>query len=348
MPGIKVGFWNLENLFDTKISEIAADFHYTPANGWTKQVYDKKIENLASIIASMHNGDGPDILGVCEIENDDVLNDLKNEIGNNDLEFVQAPSPDIRGIDVGLFYCSDKLELKTKTPHLVHHRYPTRDILESKFKVIENNAELHVMVNHWPSRMRGKYETEPLRINVAEYCGRLVDNILKLNRKDFLALDDTQQNLDKINKKWNKNVLLMGDFNDEPFDRSILNYLQAVKDLDHIEELVKASSGQNIPNPKKYLRLKAYLFNCMWSLLGSSDVGTYHFSPSPNTMNMLDQFIISRGLYYGEQKLKMKLQSLNIFTDVIGTTKGRPRKFNWDNTKGYSDHFPIECVIDTL
>ena len=356
MADIKVAFWNLENLFDTTASEIATDLEFTPANGWTQAAFSKKVENLASVINMMHGGQGPDLLGICEIENKDVAQTLIDQIGRPDYELAHVEHPDIRGIDVSLIYSSSVFDLSPDLPtdrnpvgHLVHLRYPTRDIFEVKLHVLENDAELTVFVNHWPSRRLGQYESEPSRIAVAEHCGRLVDRVLKFSRTEFLALSDTNASLTKINERWNRNVFVMGDLNDEPFNRSVLNYLLASRDHDHVEELVKASSGRNIPTAETYLKLRAYLFNCMWPLLGQSDIGTFFFSQATNTMNLLDQFIISRGLLFGEQKLRMDLASVKIFTPSVMTTpKGRPRPFDRQTGKGYSDHFPIEAIVKTV
>jgi hypothetical protein len=354
MADIKVAFWNLGNLFDTTASDIATDLEFTPEQGWNQVAFDKKVENLASIINMMHNGQGPDLLGICEIENKGVADTLVNQLGRPDYQIAHVESPDIRGIDVSLIYSSNVFELAAELSsnpvgHLVHFRYPTRDIFEVRLRVVENGAELIVFVNHWPSRKQGQYESEPYRIAVAAHCGRLVDQILKLSRNEISALADTDASLATLNERWNRNILVMGDFNDEPSNRSILDYLLASRDRNHVEELVKASRGKHIPTAETYLKLRAYLFNCMWPLFGQSDVGSLFFSNATNSMNLLDQFIISRGLLYGAQKLQMRLSSVSILTPSVMTTpKGRPRSFDRQTKKGYSDHFPIEAIIGTV
>jgi hypothetical protein len=129
----------------------------------------------------------------------------------------------------------------------------------------------------------------------------------------------------------------------------VLDYLQGTKDLDHLEEEIKAASGKQLPEPGSYLGRRAYLFNCMWSLLGKPDQGTLYFSEATNSMNLLDQFFVSRGLFYGKQKLRMLGDNVEIFTPPVMTTpKGRPRAFDKKTKKGYSDHFPITSIIQTL
>lgn len=350
MSEIKIAFWNLQNLFDTTASEIAADLEFTPENGWTEERLNQKIDNLSLIIKSLHGGVGPDLLGLCEIENDGLTQKLIEKIGRQDYKIVHAPSPDIRGIDVALIYSNTILEqVGEAVPHLVHFRYPTRDILEVKFKVKENNSELVVFVNHWPSRKAGKYESEPLRMALADYCGRLVDEHLKIQRTDYIGLANDESTLKLVNDTWDKNMILMGDFNDEPYDRSITNYLQASKDLDHIEEGFRRSGNNFKPEIKSYLQREAYLFNCMWALMGNSDTGTHFFSQSINPMNLLDQFIVSRGLYFGKQKLQIDLTKIKIFTDIMSCPeKRRPRLFDKNTGQGFSDHYPIETVIKIM
>jgi hypothetical protein len=355
MSNIKIAFWNLQNLFDTHVSEIAADLGFTPADGWTQSVYENKVANLAAVIQLMHAGDMPDLLGLCEIENKGVVEDLIAAVGRDDYEVAHDDSPDIRGIDTSLIYSREVFELAgDPVGHMVHLRYPTRDIFEVPIRVLETGAELRVFVNHWPSRRNGVYESEPFRLAVANHCGQLVDQVLKFSRLEYLAMPDTAATQEQLNQRWNRNVLLMGDFNDEPYNRSLMDFLQASSGEDHMEENMRKSGGRNTPSPASYLGRQAYLFNCMWRFLGEPDEGSHYFSGSTNSMNMLDQFILSRGLYYGLQGLKIDLDSLVIFKPEIMSSgeKNRPRAFQFtkdgSQSSGYSDHFPIQAILETL
>jgi len=355
MTVIRIAFWNLQNLFDLRDSDIATDLGFSAADGWTQPVYEQKVANLAAVIKQMHAGKGPDLLGVCEIENKQVLEDLRAAIGRPDYEIAHAESPDIRGIDASLYYSSAIFEpAGDPVGHLVHLRYPTRDIFEAPLRVKATGAEIVVLVNHWPSRSNGTYESEPYRMTVATYCGRLVDQTVLLPREEFLALADTPSALDLIRGRWDRNVLLMGDFNDEPFNRSILDYLVASSGEDRLESNIGSANNVHLPAPGVYLRKIAPLFNCMWPLLGKPDEGTYYFSAATNSMNMLDQFMITRGLYYGLRGLKMKLDSVEIFKPAIMASgkKKRPKKFEFNQAgvkvSGFSDHFPIQAEIEVL
>lgn len=354
MSAINVAFWNVKNLFDTTASPIATDLEFTPEEGWTEEVYGVKVENIASIIRQMHDGAGPDLLGLCEVENRGVVDDLLAKIGRDDYRVAHVESPDIRGIDCSLVYSAKVFNdpaAEDMTGYRVNFRFPTRDIFQVRLTLKSTGAELNVLVNHWPSRRNGQYQSEPLRIAVAERCGQLVNDLLKLDRQAYSEVPDAAGELEKLNARWNRNLLLMGDFNDDPFCRSVTDYLLASKDLDKVEEEVKASPHRKIPAIDTYIERQPALFNLAWPLLGEPDKGTIFFSgESANTMNLFDQFIVSRGLWYGESGLKARPGSMQIFTtpEMASSIKKRPKAFDKKTRKGFSDHFPVELIIDTV
>jgi endonuclease/exonuclease/phosphatase family metal-dependent hydrolase len=354
MTEIKIAFWNVQNLFDTTASPIAADLEFTPEQGWTDEVFAIKVTNLANIIKQMHDGAGPDLLGLCEVENKDVVERLMAEIGRADYRLAHVESPDIRGIDCSLIYSANIFNdppVEDIQGHLVYFRFPTRDIFQVRLTLKATGSELNVFVNHWPSRRQGQFQSEPHRITVGERCGQLVDEVLKLDRESYADVPDTGDGLAQLNERWNRNVLLMGDFNDDPFSRSITDYLLASKDLDKVEELLKSEKKRETPSMRSYLERKPALFNLSWPLFGMPDTGTIFFSgDSANTLNVFDQFIVSRGLRFGESGLKARPDSVKIFRPSGITTgaKMRPKAFDKKTKKGFSDHFPIEMIIDTV
>jgi endonuclease/exonuclease/phosphatase family metal-dependent hydrolase len=357
MPLIKVASWNLQNLFDTTASNIAADLEFTPEQGWDDEALDKKLTNLATVIKAMHGGQGAELLGIVEVETKPLLEDLVARTGLPNLKVAHADNPDLRGIDTSLVYNAQVFDLAAEPiSHVMHLRHRTRDVFQVPLTVKANGAALHVFVNHWPSRSAGQYETEPLRIAVAENCARLLDRLVKFERDEYLALPDTPDTLDALNARFDTNALFMGDFNDEPSSRSLVEYALAGKDLDHIEEVVKKASAndtsgrKHTPAPARYLEQRAYLFNCMAQLSGAADTGTLHFSQGTNTMNLLDHFLVSRGLLFGRARLKLQLDSVRIFRAPTMTSDGkqRPIAFDKKTKKGTSDHFPIVAVIEIL
>ena len=132
MEDIRVAFWNVQNLFDTAESDIAADFEFTEGEGWTPARLDEKLGALATVINAMFDGAGPELLGLCEVENREVLEMLVQRLGGN-LRIAHVDSPDIRGIDASLVYCGDRFEIAASgeplnpeggavRAHLVHLR----------------------------------------------------------------------------------------------------------------------------------------------------------------------------------------------------------------------------------
>ncbi|MEP3478883.1 MAG: endonuclease/exonuclease/phosphatase family protein [Fuerstiella sp.] len=352
---IKVAFWNLQNLFDIEASQLASDLEFTPVHGWDRDTFEQKVRNLADVIRQMFNGQGPDLLGICEVENERVANMLVQAIGRDDYAVAHVEHPDIRGIDTSLIYSKKIFDFdKEKTKgHLVHLRYPTRDIFEVHLRVKQNESDLVVLVNHWPSRRAGRLESEPFRLTVASHCGKLVDDNLKLDRHQYLKLKDSDLSLFRLNNAWDRNVLVMGDLNDEPWDRSVREILRSGYSVDHIEEPIRYSRGC-LPSFRSYASKNASLFNPMWSLMNRPDQGTHYYSKSVQTMNILDQFVLSRGLYFGLQGLQVhQLNSMvpdvDVFRpEIMCTRKGRPRSFDRDNKSGFSDHFPILTTMDVL
>ncbi|OUC09075.1 hypothetical protein RY27_05090, partial [Litorilinea aerophila] len=171
MGTIRFVWWNLENFFDTDDDPISRDFQFTAAHGWTPQVFRAKMANLAAGLNATHNGAGPELLAVAEIEKDDLLAALVEAMGNAHLTVARDPSGtrDLRGIDVAVAYDRRKLSLLAMRSHLVHLRYRTRDVFEVEFEINATGERLVLIASHWPSRRLGRYRSEPLRIAVAEH-----------------------------------------------------------------------------------------------------------------------------------------------------------------------------------
>ncbi len=392
MEKINVAFWNLGNLFDTvTTSSIASDLEFTPPRGWDDAAKEKKMENLAKTINSLHNGEGPDLMGLCEIENEKTAQELIEKLEKQDVYAVAqyTDSPDIRGIDTCLIYSKNMFRFNFAKRYNINFRYPTRDVFLVNLSVLQNNAEISVLVNHWPSRGGGRFETEPLRIGVAENCARAVEDVVKVPIGELQKLPDNIRNneevLAKINQRWNRNVLIMGDFNDNPYDRSILNYLHATPDKNRLidwKDLFEHPNLRKWPASRQtdkhnYLFQHASLYNCMWGLIPD---GTIFYEGG---FDLYDQFIVSKGLLHGEQGLKMDLGGLKIdkstkmmnhvhhdtfephgegkihpiymespmeFVYIKKDQDGNDRYMpsGRDAYTGFSDHFPIQSVVDIL
>ena len=351
MGTINFVWWNLQNFFDTDDDPISKDFQYTAAHGWTTDVFAAKKANLAAALNATHDGAGPDLLAVAEIEKDDLLAELIAEMGNPHLKVARDVSgtSDLRGIDVAVAYDDRKLRVIDLKSHLVHLRYRTRDIFEVDFEVLETGELLVVFGTHWPSRKLGKYRSAPLRIATAEHLAHLVEAHVKVAPETYEHLR-AQDNIDPVRAKWETKVLIAGDLNDEPHDRSLLEHLRASGELDRV-----IGETNDIDGFKKhtgdYRGQECFLFNATWKLLTQTETGTYFmdslFSGDKfsNRYQVIDQIIASRGLVSG-QGLTLDLSSVQVFRDkLVATGSGRPRSFSKKRKTGTSDHLPVTAVL---
>ncbi|KAK3582615.1 hypothetical protein CHS0354_024169 [Potamilus streckersoni] len=219
-------WWNVENLFDTVNDPRKNDDEYTPTGKreWTEQRLNKKFENLAHVIKDISKRNKkqfPDIMGFCEVENEPLLDQLyKKYIKAANHKIVYHESMDSRGIDVSFVYNSKTFRLINKKVIGVKiYDKPTRDILLGHFKDLKKGYDLYVFLNHWPSRIGGEEKTELKRISAAKSLRHAIDSLLKKNA--------------------DADILLMGDFNDEPIDKSILTYLKSSGSRDYVKKGTK-------------------------------------------------------------------------------------------------------------
>jgi endonuclease/exonuclease/phosphatase family metal-dependent hydrolase len=319
MRDLFVAFWNTENLFDVENSaERLAWLRTTLKNelkGWTDQVLDKKTGQLSSIIKKMNGGNGPDLLGLVEVENKPVLQRLVDALAglNRNYAIAHHDGSDQRGVDVAFIYDGDTVNASEQYSHVILKRTATRDLFQVNFKTKAGN-DLIVIGNHWPARTEGVLESEPYRIIAGETLSYWARRIQEEKGKDCA-------------------ILVMGDFNDDPFNRSIREYALSVNSP---EEVLSARS------PK--------FLNLMWQLLAD---GAVTFSGEGGA-NILDQFWISQGILNGRSKLRKKDGSVKIETfPELKDRSGNPRRFSRPSDtgydpQGYSDHFPISMILQEL
>jgi endonuclease/exonuclease/phosphatase family metal-dependent hydrolase len=305
---LKVGFWNMENLFDTR-NDAWNDDDFTPEGQylWDENRYQQKLKNMARVLDSIQ----ADIFGMCEVENKRVLLDLRATLVSTtgkQYEIVHFDSPDERGIDAAIYYHKEKLNLITAStvPVVLPNNQKTRDILHAVFYHTASGDTLHYFVNHWPSRRGGMEGSAGKRALAAEALRRELQS----------------QNL------WNKAFIIVGDFNDNPWDSSISKVLGACK-----------------PAVKSDCRIH--------NLSGFHDVtqtGTLKYN---NKWDIFDQIMIGSALWNkASATLKFKPYSNQIFAPEWilqhgGKYEGHPlRTFGgktWLN--GYSDHLPVTAEL---
>jgi predicted extracellular nuclease len=318
MANYYITWWNLENLFDSenaprtdKLGRVLKK----ELEGWSDEILEKKIKQLVKMLRTINGLNGPDILGVCEVENENVLKKFRDSLQqtlDRGYEIIHADTQDERGIDVAFLYDKDKFAVDPQKVffHVIVKRYATRDIVQANFRSKISNTEFVLVGNHWPSRSGGQLESEPYRIMAGETLAYFNQRIQDVHSQA-------------------RPILVMGDFNDEPFNRSITEYAKSTVSADRV---LKARS---VP----------WLYNLMWEVIGSR-AGTFYYS---DAFNVLDQFMVSRGMLIDNAKLKAQQGSIRIEVFREMSKNGIPRKFGRPSEAldqdGYSDHFPISLVL---
>lgn len=315
---VLIGFYNLENLYDTVNNTMIDDEEFLPNSErhYTGRIYKDKLDRLASVISQMGtdiNPDGLALLGVAEIENDTVLTDLANTalLKNRNLKFVHYNSPDRRGVDVGLFYNPKYFKplhsepLFVKLPGGSKESFYTRDILY--VKGLMDGDTIHVFVNHWPSRSGGEERSMPARAAAAGVAKNKIDSIIGANPAS--------------------KVVLMGDLNDDPISPSVAKVLGA--------------KG----NEKKVTQTE--LFN-PWVDMYKKGLGTLAYQ---DAWGLFDQIIVS-GSWLPKDQSGYFFQKPVIFNkDFLVQKTGKFRGYSkrtWDGMTynyGYSDHFPVYLMM---
>lgn len=315
-----VAFYNLENLFDTENDPYTYDDDRTPQgkDNWTEENYKDKLSKLAYAISRIgynQTGTTPAILGVCEIENRQVLEDLIQQpaLANSGYDIIHYDSPDRRGIDVALLYKrnnflplhSQARVLKLFESGETGKRIFTRDqlVVSGLFE----GEEMHVVVHHWPSRSGGEAGSSYKREAAAALNKKIIDS---LYRKDPYA-----------------KIINMGDFNDDPGNKSLKEILGAKAKKEKV-------GWQQLYNPMAQLRKQG--------------IGSLAYRDS---WNLFDQILVSQTLlgpdYSTYSFFRAGVFNESFLITPLGKYKGYPfRSFGEEGyTGGYSDHFPVYIYL---
>lgn len=307
-----IASYNIENLFDT-IDGPNDDSEFLPNSPkqWNQEKYQKKLEKLSEVILSMHPQNiGPDIIGLIEIENKKVVEDLMNygKLADGKYQIVHYESADKRGIDVALCFKTQNISLINSTFYRPYDdtdtSFFTRDILHVTLLMGKKDT-IHFFVNHWPSR-RGGEESEEKRILVADLLEKKIDSLKARNL--------------------NSRIIVMGDFNDNPANWSITETLKAKLKKEEVRE--------------------GDLWNVM-SDMASRGLGTHRYK---NEWNMLDQFMLSYPLVHAKKGVRYHeafIYNPDFIQEKEEPFKGSPYRTYVGNKYlgGYSDHFPILLIL---
>lgn len=305
-------FYNVENLFDTIDNQGKADFEFTPQSkkDWNTKRYEKKINDIAHVLMDIDTVGEPGLIGMAEIENQSVLEDLvkTKRMKPYHYKIIHEESPDYRGIDVALLYRPDLFKEISHQTIGIHFpndpNYHTRDILYAKL-LSAGNDTLNVFVNHWPSRLGGQVASEPQRVFVASVLKIHVDSVLKARP--------------------NGKVIIIGDMNDTPLNKSLHVTLGATPDT------------------------TSQLHNLMYKLAASGK-GTYYFR---GDWDMLDNLVVSHIMLEDPTGWHVKPSSGHIFHERWMEYKNRKgiltpnRTYGGPNYYGgVSDHFPVYAILN--
>ncbi len=308
-----VGFYNLENLFDTHHDEGKNDYEYLPdgANKWTDLKYTHKLKNMSQVLYEMGTDrlrTGCAIIGVSEVENEHCLRDLCNQpsLAKRGMKFIHIEGPDKRGVDCGLLY-NPRFFTPSKhwlQPYLLKEGVndrPTRGFLTVQGNMAGDS--ITVIVCHWPSRFGGS----PLREWAGDQVKAEKDSILRANP--------------------HMKILIMGDMNDDPFSPSMAENLGARRKISDVKP-----SG---------------LYNPWWQILLDGR-GTLKYD---GKWNLFDQIVMSHSCIQGVNK--KDYSSLTFYKAEIfmrdylfqdgGKYKGNPKRTHAGGVwlDGYSDHLPV-------
>ncbi len=304
----RVIFYNAENLFDTINDRDINDEDFLPEGKlkWNTKKYQTKLSRLARVISTMLDTVQPLVIGLCEIENKKVLDDLIEQPVLKKFKFgiVHHNSPDERGIDCALLYNKSVVEPVFDATLPVNFPYETkdktRDILYFK-AFMGDEYSIYFFVNHWPSRRGGQEESEKKRIAASNALKAKIENL-------YLGEPYAR-------------VVIMGDFNDNPTDQSIIHLL--------------TSDKKSKTQP---------LSNLMLPLFTNKEF-TLKFG---NETDVFDQFIVSKNLLDDKSKYMVHNSKAKIFSPewlLFNHPKNGVipnRTFaNGRWTAGYSDHLPV-------
>jgi hypothetical protein len=314
---VRIIFWNVENFYDPYDDTTKLDDEFTSggAKHWNYSKFSVKLNHVSKTILAAGGWEAPAIACMCEVENRYVLNKLIYETPLKPWHYkiVHHDSPDLRGVDVAMLYRPAVFTLVSQKSIAI--RFPfdtisqTREILMVKGVLFKSDT-LTLFINHWPSRRGGYLASQPRRNYVASVLRHLVDSVLRTNEKT--------------------NILIMGDFNDEPTNESLFQILRAKTDT------VK-------PDAKD-------LFNLMGIRNKQHPEGTLKFR---NQWSTFDQIIVSGILIKGLAGLKAGPQNAGIFhpsflLEEDNTYFGKKLYRTYSGPGyhgGFSDHLPVMVEI---
>ena len=309
-----IAFYNQENLFDTIPGPNDVEFTPDGVNKWNTEKYLRKLDHMSDVISQIGSEmfpGGPAILGISEVENRSVVEALVNtpklKLGKYD--FVHYESPDYRGIDVALLYRKDFF--KVTNSRSVRLRLKDNPNWTSRDQLVVtgifDNEQIHIIVNHWPSRSGGEKRSQPLREAAAALTRSIVDSLYRTEP--------------------NAKIFIMGDLNDDPVNNSVIKVLDAKGKLEDVKK-----GGLFNPMWKLYKEgIGSIAYQDSWSLFDQIIVSEPLLGEDKSTFKFF----------------KAKVFNASFIAQKTGQFAGYPFRTYVGNTwqGGYSDHFPVYVFI---
>jgi len=313
-----IAFYNVENLFDTIDDVATRDDRRTPLgkDRWTSVRYAHKIDNLAYVISQigiLNRKSAPDLLGLCEVENRAVLQDLVEhpKLAPFNYGIVHMNSPDERGIDVALLYKKHLFIPSDFKSHrlLLFNEDGYRDYTRDQLVVsgFLDGEVFSILINHWPSRSGGEERSNSLRVLAAQRNKHIIDSLLRVDPKT--------------------KVITMGDLNDNPIDHSLKKTLGSVR-------LPKMADSIRLYNPMERLYRKG--------------VGSLAYR---DQWHLFDQILLNHQLLQSQYENYTFWKAQVFAPAFLITQKGRYKGYPFRTysggayTGGYSDHFPVYIYV---
>jgi predicted extracellular nuclease len=313
---VRIVFYNVENLFDTRDDSLTNDQEFLPEGDrkWTYERFRRKIVRIYQTLVALGEGEMPAVIGLCEIENREVLNRLIYDTPLSRLKYqvVHRESPDARGIDVALLYRPDVFHFDSaawlRVP--LSGKETTREILMVKGRLWETDT-IYFYVNHWPSRYGGAGGSAAKRLAAA--------STLAVSVKDVFLTSS------------HSNIVIMGDFNDEPGDESLLaiNEILANNPVDGLFRLANLSVKSSVTDLEGTIKHQG-----SWSVF--------------------DQVLVSQAMIEGVNGCRLAVEKAQVFkadflleTDEVYTGYKPFRTYSGPGYhNGFSDHLPVSIIIE--
>jgi hypothetical protein len=348
-------FWNIQRVFGSQGSPIE---HALSGGEAAPADTSKKITVIAAVIDQISRQCGPPLLiGFAEIENVDLCQRIAENLSTADMQAVEFIREDdtgfaLDGLDIGLLVNKTAIVGVSKLrSHVIDRKFITRDILECDLQ-LSNGKELSVLINHWPSRMVS--EAADQRISAAIYTNNLIRAKARFTLQEMWDPETKSLTVPSdadISKRALAPIVVMGDFNDEMFDKSI-ELLGSTNDTEVVLADEKVRGNTKKARFQSYMKHSPAIFNPFWQHIGG--VGSYYRTPR---WRFYDQIMMSKGLLDSSFKPFYLTGSATIFNErttqlqdgstfEVTNKNGKPIPFDKEKQRGCSDHFPVVISIE--